>query len=115
MSILQRIFSYGPTCSTRSTTLIATGDADGSREGLDKDVIVATWNFRAIESSLKWFASRGHRQVMAAYFDHDISEIGEWVKAAASLPGVSGAVYMTWRQDYSPLGRFADLMWNGRD
>jgi hypothetical protein len=91
------------------------GDAGGSWEGLDQEVIVATWNFKAIGPSLKWFASRGHRQVIVGYFDHDTSEIAEWIKAATSLKGISGAMYMTWRQDYSQLGTFADRMWHGAE
>jgi hypothetical protein len=88
------------------------GDAAGSWEGLDKDVIIANWNFIAIEKSLKWFASRGHTQVVAAYYDRATSEIAEWKRAAAGLPGIRGAMYTTWREDYRHLGSFADLMWN---
>ena len=91
---------------------LVNGDAAGSWEGLDKDVIIANWNFTAIERSLKWFASCGHTQVVAAYYDRAISEIAEWKRAAASLPGIRGAMYTTWRDDYRHLDSFADLMWN---
>jgi hypothetical protein len=91
---------------------LVNGDAAGSWEGLDKDVIIANWNFIAIEQSLKWFASRGHTQVVAAYYDRATSEIAEWKRAAPSLPGICGAMYTTWREDYRHLDSFADLMWN---
>jgi len=90
---------------------LVNGDAAGSWEGLDKDVIIANWNFNAIEQSLKWFASRGHSQLVAAYYDRTISEIAEWRKTAAGLPGICGAMYTTWREDYRHLDAFADFMW----
>ena len=91
---------------------LVNGDAAGSWEGLDKDVIIVNWNFTAMGQSLKWFASRGHTQVVAAYYDQAISGIAEWRKAAAGLPGICGAMYTTWRNDYRHLDSFADLMWN---
>ena len=91
---------------------LVNGDAAGSWEGLDNDVIIANWNFTAIEQSLKWFASRGHTQIVAAYYDRTISEIADWKRAATGLPGICGAMYTTWREDYRHLDSFADLMWN---
>ena len=91
---------------------LVNGDAAGSWEGLDKDVIIANWNFTVMEQSLKWFASRGHTQLVAAYYDRSLPEIAEWSRAAAGLPGICGAMYTTWREDYRHLDSFADLMWN---
>ena len=91
---------------------LVNGDANGSWEGLNEEVIIANWNFTAIEASPKWFAQRGHRQVVAGYFDREIDEIGEWARVAANTQGVCGAMYVTWEQDYSHLGTFAGMMWN---
>ncbi len=91
---------------------IVNGDLAGSWHGLDKDVVIATWNFTARDQSLKWFASLGHSQVVAGFYDRPISEMAEWSRAAAGVPGISGAMYTTWRDDYSQLGKFAELMWN---
>src|SRR5262249_26929342 len=47
------------------------GDLTGSWEGLSKEVVVVNWNFGEREESLRFFAGRGHRQVIAGYYDAD--------------------------------------------
>jgi hypothetical protein len=79
----------------------------GSWEGLDKDVIVAPWYFEKRAESLKWFASRGHKQVIAGYYDHRPEQIREWLKPAEGVDGVVGAMYTTWQGKYSDLEAFA--------
>ena len=90
---------------------LADGDLAGSWLGLDRDVIVATWNYTAREQSLKWFAERGHPQLVTGFYDRSAGEMEEWARAAAGVPGIAGAMYTTWREDYSQLETFADVLW----
>jgi len=83
------------------------GDLKGSWEGLSKDVIIMNWYFGPREKNLPFFADRGHRQVLAGYYDHKPEQIKEWLKAAAKVKGVVGVMYTTWKQDYSNLEEFA--------
>ena len=70
-----------------------------SWEGLDRSVIVANWNHGKAKESVKSFADRGQRQVLAAYYDTDDvnGELDGWFQAAAGVPGVQGFIYTTWR------------------
>ena len=82
------------------------GDLAGSWEGLDRKVIVVNWNFDKRDESLKFFADRGHRQVIAGYYDgsHDTRQ---WLGSAAKVTGVVGIMYTTWRSNYNDLEAFA--------
>jgi len=104
---------FDPFHNAHNHYYLANGDLSGSWEGLDKDVIIGAWNFIAREQSLKYFASRGHKQMVIALLDRGMSETHEWSKAAAGVPNICGAAYITWRDDYSNLESFAEVMWNG--
>ena len=56
--------------------------------------------------SLKFFADRGHAQVLAGYYDKDPQRIVEWLQMAGKARGVCGVMYTTWRHDYSKLEEF---------
>jgi hypothetical protein len=81
-----------------------------SWEGLDKSVVIVNWNAGKAEQSLKFFAERGHPQVIAAYYDTDDvkAELERWFKAAGGISGVRGFMYTTWRNDYKDLEKFAE-------
>jgi len=85
------------------------GDLAGSWEGLDKDVIVVPWYFEKRAQSLKFFADRGHRQVIAAYYDAKPEQVRAWLEAAKPFPGVLGVMYTTWANKYADLERFAEI------
>ncbi|MDX1952862.1 MAG: hypothetical protein SFY81_11830 [Verrucomicrobiota bacterium] len=85
------------------------GSFAGAWEGLEKDVVIVPWYFEKRNESLKFFADRGHRQVIAGYYDHDPSRIREWINAASKVQGVLGVMYTTWENDYSDLEKFAEF------
>jgi len=60
--------------------------------------------------SLKFFAGRGHRQILAGYYDGDPARIVEWLRDAAKVQGVIGVMYTTWKHDYRDLERFARIL-----
>ena len=80
--------------------------------GLDKSVIVANWNSGKAADSLKFFADRGNRQVIAGYYDTDDvkAEVGRWAEAAHGVTGVRGYMYTTWRNDYKDLEKYAEAV-----
>src|ERR1700730_1032811 len=73
---------------------LVNGDAFGSWEGLDKDVIVANWNFTASVQSLKWFASHGHSQIIAVYYDRALRELFRMAQGSGRRAGI------VWRHVY---------------
>ena len=88
---------------------LVNGPWTGSWEGLDKSVVIMNWNFGKRDDSLKFFADRGHRQILAGYYDHKPEQIKDWLASAAKVQGVIGVMYTTWRNDYSNIEAFAKL------
>jgi len=84
----------------------------GSWEGLDKDVIIVNWNSRKgpRAGSLKHFADRGHKQILAGYYDRPVDAIRGWLDDARQVPGVVGVMYTTWRHEYDDLEPFARVL-----
>ncbi|GMV98760.1 MAG: hypothetical protein AMXMBFR83_31080 [Phycisphaerae bacterium] len=87
---------------------LVNGDLAGSWEGLDPSVIVVNWNFEKRDAALKFFADRGHRQVIAGYYDGPVADVRKWLASAAGVKGVIGVMYTTWRRDYRNLEAFAE-------
>jgi hypothetical protein len=83
------------------------GDLKGSWEGLGKDVVIVNWNFGSREKSLPFFADRGHRQVLAGYYDGPVEQVKDWLRSAAKVKGVVGVMYTTWQNNFSHLEEFA--------
>jgi len=86
---------------------LVNGDLAGSWEGLGRDIVIVNWNAPRKNASLRFFARRGHRQIIAGYFDGKPEAIREWLSAARGVPGVIGVMYTTWRPQYDDLEAFA--------
>jgi hypothetical protein len=83
---------------------LVNGPLTGSWEGLDKDIIILPWYFEKRAESLKFFADRGHKQVIAGYYDDRPEKVKEWLSAAKTVPGsVIGVMYTTWQSNYSDM------------
>ncbi len=83
----------------------------GSWKGLTPDVGIVNWANHLKGKNLKWFADRGHEQVLAGYYDHEEWIIEDWLAAGEDLPGIVGAMYTTWRDDHSDLEDWAADAW----
>ncbi len=101
---------FGPNHNAPGNYYLARGDFTGSWEGLDKDVIIVPWYFEKRAASLKFFADRGHRQVIAGYYDDRLEKVRDWLTAAEPHPGVQGVIYTTWEQKYGDLEKFRELI-----
>lgn len=101
---------FDPNHNARKDYYLVRGDLAGSWEGLDKDVIIVPWYFEKRDASLRWFADRGHRQVIAGYYDHDPSDVRQWLEAARGIKGIEGVMYTTWQHRYDDLEKFATFL-----
>jgi hypothetical protein len=81
----------------------------GSWEGLDSSVIIVNWNSDNEKrvDSMKHFAGRGHKQILAGYYDSDPKNITPWLRDSISVDGVIGVMYTTWQSYYGDLEDFA--------
>jgi hypothetical protein len=86
------------------------GDLSASWNGLDKDVTVVNWNFDKRNDSLKWFADRGQRQLIAGYYDAGPNQIRNWLESARGVSGLLGVMYTTWQGQYDDLEKFVDVV-----
>ena len=89
---------------------LVNGNLRGSWEGLDPSVVIINWNFEKADQSLPFFAARGHRQILAGFYDRNPSTITSWLASARKVPGVIGVMYTTWENDYSQLEEFSRLV-----
>lgn len=101
---------FDPNHNAHKDYYLVRGDLTGSWAGLDKDVTIVPWYFEKRTASLKFFADRGHHQVIAGYYDHKPEQIADWMRAAKPFPGVDGVMYTTWHRDYKDIERFAEVV-----
>lgn len=85
---------------------------DNSWEGLDKSVIIMNWNSGKRDDSLSFFAQRGHRQIIAGYYDSQNvkARLDEWLNSADKVDGVVGVMYTTWRDYYGDMKSFYESL-----
>ena len=89
------------------------GTMKGSWEGVDKTVSIGNWNQGQRRPSLKFFAGRGHRQIIATYYDRGDNwknVVNAWLAAAEGIPNVDGIMYTTWSNNYDDLEEFIQLV-----
>lgn len=90
---------------------LVNGPLTDSWLGLDKDIIILPWYFEKRAESLQFFADRGHKQVIAGYYDHRPEQVKDWLSAAKATPdSVIGVMYTTWRNKYDDLEAFGQLI-----
>ena len=89
---------------------LVNGDLSKSWEGLEPRITVVNWHFGNRDKSLRFFANRGHKQVIAAYYDGPVEQARQWLKSADGVPGVTGIMYTTWQHNYADIERFAEVV-----
>jgi hypothetical protein len=100
---------FDPSHNAHGDYYLVRGDFAGSWIGLDPAVTIVNWNFAKRDQSLKFFADRGHKQVIAGYYDGNVDRIRQWLASANNVPGVVGVMYTTWQHKYDDLEAFAKL------
>jgi hypothetical protein len=90
---------------------LVNGTLEGSWLGLPPRVTIANWNSGKAAESLAFFADRGHRQILAGYYDvDDLSGFTAWDAAARDVRGVDGFMYTTWERKYRLLEDYGRAM-----
>jgi hypothetical protein len=89
---------------------LVNGSWKGSWEGLPREVIIANWNSDKARESLKWFAGRGHTQIIAGYYDSGLENFKNWDATARGVPKVDGFMYTTWMAKYGDLEAYGKAM-----
>jgi hypothetical protein len=92
---------------------LVNGSLEGSWEGLDPGVVIVNWHAGKARASLEFFAKRGHRQVIAGYYDDD-DNFATWDSARKGVSGVMGFMYTTWASRFGDLERYGRLMAGGK-
>jgi len=90
------------------------GDFTGSWERVPKDLTLAVWGGEPREKSLRFFAERGFRTLVACYYDaDDLKDVRGWLEVARGTPRVRGFMYTPWQKKYALLPAFGDLLKEG--
>jgi hypothetical protein len=91
---------------------LARGSVAGSWTGLQPDTWIMKWGEAKADQGLTFFQSRGHKTMVAAFYDHDVTEdAAAWKKTLQNTGPIEGVMYTTWTNDYSQLEAFAKLWW----
>jgi len=101
---------FDPHHNAHDDYYLVRGDLAGAWKGLDSEVIIMQWNFSRRDESLRWFAGRGHEQVIAGYYDEPLDHASDWLASAAQVRGIEGVMYTTWQRRFDDLERFASLV-----
>ncbi len=102
---------FDPNHNAHDNYYLVNGSLDGSWQGLDKSVGIMNWNFDSRDKSLAFFEAQGHPQIISGFYDAGNDQIKQWMTSAKPIPGVEGAMYTTWNNDYSQLEDFAHSAW----
>jgi hypothetical protein len=90
---------------------LVNGSLKGSWDGLSRDVVIANWNSGKAKESLRFFADRGHKQLIAGYYDgDDLSNFQQWDQASRNIRGVTGFMYTTWQAKFGLLEQYGQAM-----
>jgi hypothetical protein len=91
------------------------GSLKDSWKGLDKDVGIVNWHGGLMGKNAPFFAGLGLRQILSGYYDGDSdgARIREWKAATKDVPGVVGAMYTTWEDNYDAMDAWAKAAWGG--
>jgi hypothetical protein len=91
---------------------------EGSWESLDpaKVTIITWWEGQKITdfgaSSLKFFADRGFKQIVGAYYDADVTDnYNRWQAAMSGIKNITGSWYYTSFDAYEDIEAFGNLWW----
>jgi len=92
---------------------LVNGSLKGSWKGLDKDVGIVNWNGGLAGKNCRFFADLGLRQILSGYYDADNDGAGitGWLANVRDVPGVVGAMYTTWGDNYGAMDVWAQKAW----
>jgi hypothetical protein len=95
------------------------GDLTGSWAGLQPGFTIMNWNLGKLTKSMTFFAGQQNptqphafQQIIAGYYDsgNGTTSAQSEMSAATGIPGLVGAMYTTWVDDYTQLKPYADAV-----
>jgi hypothetical protein len=89
---------------------LVNGPWTDSWEGLEQSVTIVNWNYGHRDDSLKFFADRGHPQLIAGFYDGSLDRDRNWLASSKKVKGIVGFMYTTWRGDYSKIEEYAKVV-----
>lgn len=103
-----------PFSAGRGYYYLVNGNWDGSWEGLPKDVIIINWHAKT-SAYVKWFADRGHQQIIGAYYDQPAADrmknnIETWHDRIAGIKGIIGWQYTSFHNHTTQFPEFFKLI-----
>jgi hypothetical protein len=103
---------FDPFHNARDHYYLVNGDLKDSWEGLAKNVFIVNWNSGGAAKSLKFFAERGHEQLIAGYYDGPLDNTRKWLRTAkdTKVDGIIGVMFTTWNNNYDQLEAFAKML-----
>ncbi|MGV3755964.1 MAG: hypothetical protein ACO1QS_11330 [Verrucomicrobiota bacterium] len=101
---------FDPAHNAHDNYYLVRGNLAGSWEGLDKNVTIMNWHSGKAKVNVPWFSERGHKQVLAGFYDAPAERVQVWLDAAKGVPGIEGIMYTTWKRDYRQMEKFAELV-----
>lgn len=104
---------FDPNHNAVANYYFVNGTLAGSWEGLDKSVILANWNGGKAKESLAFFSGRGHRQLIAGYYDSD-DNYSTWDAAARSTSLIYGFMYTTWQNRFGDMEKYGKSLREAR-
>ncbi len=101
---------FDPNQNARANYYLVRGNLTNSWLGLDPSVIILPWYFDQRAASMQFFSGRGHREILAGYYDTTPGQIGQWLQSARPFPGILGVMYTTWENRYTDLEAFSAVV-----
>ena len=104
---------FDPYHNAQDHFYLVNGSLKGSWKGLDKGIGIVNWNGGGMAKDCRFFADLGLRQILSGYYDGDDdgSGIVKWIDSAKGIPGIVGAMYTTWGDNYGPMDVWARKAW----
>jgi len=94
---------------------LVNGDFSGSWLGLPPNVSILNWHGfpSRRRDAAEHFAARGHRQILAGYYDSAPANFRDraWLAELTGVPGVDGVMYTQWGSGFANLEAWADHVW----
>ena len=105
---------FNPAQNAKDRYYCCRGSFKGSWKLIPRDIVIVDWYGAKYSESLPFWRREGFNVISATYYDAPFDQrAAKDIAAAAAYPNVQGAVYTTWRSDYSALEKFAALLKGG--
>jgi hypothetical protein len=106
---------YHNAADTAAPYYLVNGNWSGGWEGVGPEVSILNWNSQPDKrrDSAAFFAGRGHRQILAGYYDAPVGQFRDqaWLEDLTGIPGIEGVMYTPWTTGYDNLEAWARHVW----